>query len=549
MSDALLTLTGRYSFQLGQSRGNAIAVSFFQLLNCVMITIAYTIVRCIPMLTFSFCFLLMSKLNSTYMQTGVTAMFKIAELACSSDASSTCWGNTWKFTLIFGAVEVFLSQVRNLEEAWWVSAVGSVASIMYSTIALVISLAQSGHRLGTVGGITASSAGKAFGVLDALGSIAFAYSFSLILLEVEASLKQPPRAAPQMRVACYISITASFAFYISVAVAGYLAKGNLVSGMILASYNSPKWALYWANSAVLIHMITAYQVFGQPVFDTIESHYKWWVLRIRRKREEKMARMDGVDGATPTVSVSARTNEEPAPPPPSGAVAEKAELKHKPPVSPFDVPAQPVTSNQDIHRRHSGGRLGLDRISMPSLEQRLSTVGSGLGSIDERAQSTGQVHMEARGSSLDIFSPRLSRISRSTELISNRLSRLSQAAAMYHVDTGFANEDVPLNDDHYFVPLTARIVLRTLYVGIITLIAIIMPFFSAFVGLIGALTFFPLAVYFPIACYRKVYPVSRRFGILLSGIWWSMLFVCGAATIAAVRDIITGWNGYKIFGN
>lgn len=480
-------------------------------------------------------------------------MFKIAELACSSDTSSTCWGNTWKFTLIFGAVEVILSQVRNLEEAWWVSAVGSVASIMYSTIALVISLAQSGNRLGTVGGITASSAGKAFGVLDALGSIAFAYSFSLILLEVEASLKQPPRAAPQMRVACYISITASFAFYISVAVAGYLAKGNLVSGMILASYNSPKWALYWANCAVLIHMITAYQVFGQPVFDTIESHYKWWVLRMRRKREEKMAKMEAMNGATvPTVAVSARTHEEPAPPPPTSTLGsmDKTEMKHKPPASPFDAPAQPMPSNQDVHRRQSpGGRLGLDRISMPSLEQRLSTVGSGLGSIDERAQSTGQLRIEARGSSVDIFSPRLSRLSRSTEIISNRLSRLSQAAAMYHVDTGFANEDVPLNDDHYFVPLTARLVLRTLYVGIITLIAIIMPFFSAFVGLIGALTFFPLAVYFPIACYRKVYPVSRRFGVLLSIIWWSMLLVCGAATIAAVRDIITGWNGYKVFGD
>lgn len=494
------------------SRGDAIAVSFFQMLNCVMITIAYTI-------------------------TGVTAMKKIASLACNNSAN--CWGTTWEFTLIFGAAEVFISQVRNLEEAWWVSALGSVTSIMYSTIALVISLAHSGNHEGTVGGITASTSGKAFGVLDALGSIAFAYSFSLILLEVEASIKQPPRAAPQMRIACYISITASFIFYITVAVSGYLANGNGVAGMILASYDGPKWALFWANSCVLAHMLTAYQVFAQPVFDTIESHYKWWALRMQARREKLAEGKQGALSTTPAVHVTDAR----------GAPAPAAPISSPVPASPFDAQQTPQTATGP-QPRHSG-HLGLDRISMNRLEQRLSAMGSGLGSIDERSPSGGFIAPhERRTSGMGRISPRLSRLSqRSSAVMAAQLSRLSAIAAPYHIDTGLANEDVPLNEDQYFAPFVVRLILRTLYVGIMTLIAIVMPFFSAFVGLIGSLTFFPLAVYFPLACYRKVYPVSRSFSALLWAIWWSMLAVCGAATVAAVRDIIVGWSGYKVFGD
>ena len=91
---------------------------------------------------------------------------------------------------------------------------------------------------------------------------------------------------------------------------------------------------------------------------------------------------------------------------------------------------------------------------------------------------------------------------------------------MFHADTGAANEHVPLNDAGYFLPLwqvsampqlaralsavgldcaltrallcsalhppcLQRLVLRSAYVLIITLVAICMPFFTAVVGLVG----------------------------------------------------------------
>ncbi|KAI5401039.1 hypothetical protein KIW84_065758, partial [Lathyrus oleraceus] len=46
-----------------------------------------------------------------------------------------------------------------------------------------------------------------------------------------------------------------------------------------------------------------------------------------------------------------------------------------------------------------------------------------------------------------------------------------------------------------------KLIWRTIYVVLTTLIAMIFPFFNNIVGLIGALTFFPLTVYFPIEMY------------------------------------------------
>ena len=182
----------------------------FQLLNIVLTTLAYTI-------------------------TGAQSLIQIAQLCCSYAgedlASPQCFssatGGVWKMTLIFGAVELALSQVRNLEEAWWVSAIGTAGSLIYSLVALIISLAHAGNKLGTVGGRPGSSAAdKTFNILNSLGSIAFAYNFSLILLEIQDTMKQPPSAVGQMKKACNIAVTGSFFFYIIVAIAGYLAVGN-----------------------------------------------------------------------------------------------------------------------------------------------------------------------------------------------------------------------------------------------------------------------------------------------------------------------------------
>ena len=185
----------------------------------------------------------------------------------SSQCFSPATGGVWKGTLIFGGAQLLVSQVRNLEEAWWVSVLGTLGSLIYSFIALILGMVHAGNGLGSVGGNDgSSSADKAFQVLNALGSIAFAYNFSLILPEIQrfvfdlpyllfvplpnvvcltwthappcpcSTLRQPPSAVRTMSKVSGISITGSYIFYILIAIGGYAALGSNVQPIILDSY-------------------------------------------------------------------------------------------------------------------------------------------------------------------------------------------------------------------------------------------------------------------------------------------------------------------------
>jgi hypothetical protein len=48
--------------------------------------------------------------------------------------------------------------------------------------------------------------------------------------------------------------------------------------------------------------------------------------------------------------------------------------------------------------------------------------------------------------------------------------------------------------------------------------------------------------------YRKVYPVSPRFGTLLDAIHYGMLAVCVAAVIGSGYTIVQSWKTFKVRG-
>ena len=248
---------------------SAIMASVFQLLNIFLTTIAYTI-------------------------TGANSLVAIAQIACEIEgkdlSSSSCFnpssGGIWKMTLVFGGVELLLSQVRNLEEAWWVSVIGTLGSLIYAFVAMILSLVHAGNREGSVGGRQSTPANKAFNIMNALGAIGFAYNFSLILPEIQDTLKQPPSAIRTMKKVCAVAITGSFFFYFIVAVAGYAALGDQVEAIVLESFCGPNWAIMLAQIAILLHMLTAYQVFGQAMFNTLESHVKYYNMRRAAKKKD-----------------------------------------------------------------------------------------------------------------------------------------------------------------------------------------------------------------------------------------------------------------------
>ncbi|KAJ6991667.1 amino acid permease 4 isoform X2 [Populus alba x Populus x berolinensis] len=113
----------------------------------------------------------------------------------------------------------------------------------------------------------------------ALGAIAFAYSYSVILIEIQDTVKSPPAESKTMKKAARISIVVTTTFYMLCGCMGYAAFGDLAPGNLLTGFGfyNPYWLVDIANAAIVIHLVGAYQVFCQPLFAFIEkwANQKW----------------------------------------------------------------------------------------------------------------------------------------------------------------------------------------------------------------------------------------------------------------------------------
>ena len=63
-----------------------------------------------------------------------------------------------------------------------------------------------------------------------------------MLLEIQDTLRQPPKAQRTMRRAITIAVSAAFVFYFSSATACYSALGDAVPGEVLSGFES-EWCL------------------------------------------------------------------------------------------------------------------------------------------------------------------------------------------------------------------------------------------------------------------------------------------------------------------
>ncbi|KIZ07946.1 hypothetical protein MNEG_0019 [Monoraphidium neglectum] len=209
--DAVISVLGR---------GSAVAVTVCQLSNLVLSSIGYSVAagESMKMVVHSHC-----------------------------DVRDTGCGSTvWQMSIVFGITQLFFSQMPTLESAWWSSMVGAAMSVLYSTAALGMGAASVGRKL--------EPRVKAFGVFNALGAIAFAYSFSAVLLEVQDTIHEPPKSKLTMRRAVGASMAVTFVFYVGVGFVGYAALGDATPGNILTGFNSPKALVTAANAMVLVHM-------------------------------------------------------------------------------------------------------------------------------------------------------------------------------------------------------------------------------------------------------------------------------------------------------
>ncbi|XP_042492633.1 amino acid permease 6-like [Macadamia integrifolia] len=121
-----------------------------------------------------------------------------------------------------------------------------------------------------------SDAEKMWRVFNALGDIAFAYSFSTILIEIQDTIKSPGESKV-MKKATWIGVSTTTLFYVLIGFIGYAAFGNQAPGNMLTDFGflEPFWLIDIANLCVVLHILGAYQVFTQLLFAALES----WITK------------------------------------------------------------------------------------------------------------------------------------------------------------------------------------------------------------------------------------------------------------------------------
>ncbi|XVE93538.1 hypothetical protein REPUB_Repub01dG0203200 [Reevesia pubescens] len=184
------------------------------------------------------------------------------------------------YMIIFGIIEIILSQIPNFHELSGLSVIAAVMSFAYSIIGICLSIAkvaEGSHArtslTGTTVGIDVTSEQKIWNSFEALGNIAFSYAFSVVLVEIQDTIKSNPPENEAMKKATSVGVSVTSIFYLSCGILGYAAFGNKAPGNFLTGFGfyEPYWLINIANVCIIVHLVGAYQVFCQPIFKSVED--------------------------------------------------------------------------------------------------------------------------------------------------------------------------------------------------------------------------------------------------------------------------------------
>ncbi|KAF8654951.1 hypothetical protein HU200_061383 [Digitaria exilis] len=192
-----------------------------------------------------------------------------------------CHASTSPYIAIFGVIQIVFSQIPDLDKVWWLSIVAAIMSFSYSTIGISLGVSEivanrglRGSMAGVIGaGASVTSMQKVWRSLQAFGNIAFAYGFSIILLEIQDTIKSPPPSeAKVMKKATAVSVAVTTVIYLLCGCVGYAAFGSGAPDNMLTGFGfyEPFWLLDVANAFVVVHLVGTYQVMTQPVFAYVE---------------------------------------------------------------------------------------------------------------------------------------------------------------------------------------------------------------------------------------------------------------------------------------
>ncbi|KAJ4835434.1 putative amino acid permease 7 [Turnera subulata] len=181
------------------------------------------------------------------------------------------------YMLLFGAVQIVMSQIPDLHNMAWLSVIAAIMSFAYSFVGFGLGFAkvlENGRIKGSISGVPATdTANKLWLAFEALGDIAFAYPYSIILLEIQDTLKSPPSENKTMKKASMIAIFVTTFFYLCCGCFGYAAFGNSTPGNLLTGFGfyEPYWLIDFANACIVLHLVGGYQIYSQPIYAFVES--------------------------------------------------------------------------------------------------------------------------------------------------------------------------------------------------------------------------------------------------------------------------------------
>ncbi|KAK3124394.1 hypothetical protein QOZ80_7BG0585960 [Eleusine coracana subsp. coracana] len=254
---------GKRNYTYGQAVRAYLGVSQYRLcalaqyVNLVGVTIGYTITTAISMGAIS--------RSNCFHRNGHEA---------------SCEANNTVNMIIFAGIQILLSQLPNFHKLWWLSIVAAVMSLAYSSIGLGLSIAKIAGGVhaktsltGATVGVDVAASEKIWKTFQSLGDIAFAYSYSNVLIEIQDTLRSSPPENAVMKKASFIGVSTTTAFYMLCGVLGYAAFGNKAPGNFLTGFGfyDPFWLIDVGNVCIAVHLIGAYQVFCQPIYQFVES--------------------------------------------------------------------------------------------------------------------------------------------------------------------------------------------------------------------------------------------------------------------------------------
>lgn len=118
--------------------------------------------------------------------------------------------------------------------------------------------------------VVGSNTAKAFNVLGALASIAFAFNTG-ILPEMQATVKEP--SIRNVKKALSVQFTVGTFLILMITFVGYWAYGNSVAPYMLNSISGPKSALVVANAAAFLQMIISLLIYTLPIYEMMDTYF------------------------------------------------------------------------------------------------------------------------------------------------------------------------------------------------------------------------------------------------------------------------------------